>query len=212
MDNLRLPLACGCFLSVVQTTDQAALVAYLQEPQIHQQTLRLPYPYTEHDAEAWIHFVLENTGKPAVTVLAIRRPDGPLIGVIGVERGQGASRSTGEIGYWLARPFWGQGIMTQALGAFTKFAFRDLGFLRLEATMFPGNDGSARVLEKAGFQREGYLAAKYFRRGQIIDCIMYGLVNVDAWRAHLGRLAHAAKTAPPSPGSNPRSPGLNGQT
>ncbi len=102
--------------------------------------------------------------------------------------------------------------MTQALGAFTKFAFRDLGFLRLEATMFPGNDGSARVLEKAGFQREGYLAAKYFRRGQIIDCIMYGLVDVEAWRAHLGHLAHASKAMPPNPDLNPRPTGLNGQT
>ncbi len=185
MNDARLPLSCGCFLSPVQITDQAALVAHLQEPQIHRQTLRLPFPYTEQDAERWLKFMISQTDKPAITVMAIRNHDAQLIGVIGVERGTGAALCTGEIGYWLAKPFWNQGISTRALGSFVQFAFERLGYLRLEATVFPGNEASFRVLEKTGFQREGFLRARYFRRDEVIDCFMYSRVDVTAWRTFL---------------------------
>ena len=89
----------------------------------------------------------------------IRNGDKELIGAIGLkpEAGPGAHRA--EIGYWLARPWWGQGVTTEAVRALTRYAFEELGLRRLVAQVYPWNQASIRVLEKCGFRREGYLRA-----------------------------------------------------
>jgi ribosomal-protein-alanine N-acetyltransferase len=61
------------------------------------------------------------------------------------------------IGYELARPFWRQGIMTEALSAIINLGFKDLGLNRIEAVVMPGNSASIKLLEKLGFRNEGLL-------------------------------------------------------
>ena len=67
-----------------------------------------------------------------------------------------------EIGYELAPEWWGQGVMTEALGAMLGFGFTHMGLHSVEAQIHPDNHGSRRVLEKLGFVQEGYFHENYY--------------------------------------------------
>lgn len=82
----------------------------------------------------------------------------------------------GTVGYWIAQPEWGQGFATQAVLAVSRFAFEDLQLARLEAHCLPDNPASAKVLEKAGFQREGLLSSCLEINGVRRDHLVYGQV------------------------------------
>ena len=60
-----------------------------------------------------------------------------------------------EVGYWIARPYWGKGICTEALGLVMDHCFGEKGFSTLWGTYFPSNPASGRVMEKCGFTDTG---------------------------------------------------------
>ena len=170
----------GFRLSGVRPDDGAALVEHFAAREIYDRTLNIPYPYTEADAEQWLARRAESTRSQGREVsFAIRRADGQLIGAVGADSLQVGASHRAEIGYWLARPYWGRGIMTDAVGAYVRYAFGELGLLRLTAHVFAFNVGSARVLEKNGFLREGRLR-KHFRKGDVLhDAFCFGLLRED---------------------------------
>ncbi|GHD06002.1 GNAT family N-acetyltransferase [Tianweitania populi] len=87
---------------------------------------------------------------------------------------------TCQIGYWMGENYSGRGYMLDALNLVIPFAFRELRLHRIEAACIPSNARSVRVLEKAGFTREG-LARSYLRiNGAWQDHLLYGLVCDDA--------------------------------
>lgn len=114
-------------------------------------TARLPYPYRRIDAEDFI----ARTARPAAngdqTLVIDHRDEGP-IGSIGLFTSQ-----TGhpEIGYWIGKPFWGQGLATEALSGFQTWAHVARGRRYLTAGHFADNGASAQVLIKAGFLYTG---------------------------------------------------------
>lgn len=85
-----------------------------------------------------------------------------------------------SIGYELARAYWRRGIMTEALHAIIGFGFRQVGLNRIQAVMMPGNEGSAKLLEKLGFRREGFLREyeNWGNKGHV-DLLMYSLLARD---------------------------------
>jgi [ribosomal protein S5]-alanine N-acetyltransferase len=89
------------------------------------------------------------------------------------------NRSKAEIGYWLAEPHWGKGLMPEALQAVVAFAVGPLGLHRIYAATSTGNPASQRVLEKAGFTKEGTLRKHCLLHGQWVDSVMYGRLNTD---------------------------------
>lgn len=66
-----------------------------------------------------------------------------------------------RLGYTIARPFWGKGYATEAVVNVTGYLFGVLGLHRVVADCSPANIGSVRVLEKAGFRREGHFVESY---------------------------------------------------
>jgi ribosomal-protein-alanine N-acetyltransferase len=92
----------------------------------------------------------------------------------------GVARS-GHIGYWIGERFAGQGYMSEALGLLSAYAFDRLTLHRIEAACIPSNARSIRVLEKAGFQREGLLRSYLKINGIWQDHFLYALI-VDDWR------------------------------
>ncbi|GKE91689.1 acyl-CoA N-acyltransferases superfamily protein [Tanacetum coccineum] len=85
-----------------------------------------------------------------------------------------------EIGYSLARRYWGQGIMTQALKMSVKMVLKDFPeIVRLEAFADVENIASQRVLEKAGFKKEGLLRKNSFINGSFVDEFIYSFLNPD---------------------------------
>jgi ribosomal-protein-alanine N-acetyltransferase len=132
-----------------------------------------PFPYTLSDAEAFLSAVFRHDPR---TAFALATADG-AIGGIGLDFGRDVHRFTAELGYWLAEPYWGRGVMTGAVQRFTAWAFAHFEVHRIYATVFDGNEASVRVLEKAGFQREGHLRASVFKNGRILDQVLYARIK-----------------------------------
>jgi RimJ/RimL family protein N-acetyltransferase len=101
---------------------------------------------------------------------------GELIGNVGLHHFFGASRRC-EIGYALGSGHWGQGYATEALRVAIRHGFDALDLNRIEADIDPRNIGSARVLEKLGFRKEGFMPERWFVFGEFADTVNYGLLK-----------------------------------
>jgi len=132
-----------------------------------------PHPYSLQDAQSFISHAIEAN---PVTVFAIANQS-EAIGSIGLMRGKDVHRFTAEIGYWLAEPFWGKGIMTQAVKTLTAYGIHDFGLHRIFAEPYVTNSASARVLEKSGFTCEGILRSNVFKDGKVLDQFLYSYVS-----------------------------------
>ena len=134
-------------------------------------THRFPAPYTNEDARDW---VAHATRPGPVDHFAIEA-GGEYAGGIGIIPLEGEHAGTALFGYWLGRSFWSRGVATDAARVMAHHALTDRRFRRLEASVFAPNIGSMRVLEKAGFVREGVLRLAYVERdGNAVDAVMYG--------------------------------------
>jgi RimJ/RimL family protein N-acetyltransferase len=127
--------------------DAPALATAIADLAIVRNLATAPWPYRMRDAEAY----LASPRDPILPSLLIfeRTAKAPqLVGSCGFGR-----RPSGavELGYWIARPFWGRGFATEACSALIEIA-RTLGLASLEASHFIDNPASARVLEKLGFE------------------------------------------------------------
>lgn len=162
-----------------EPTDAAALAALLSDRRV-QDRLRdgLPYPYTEEDGRAYIAAMLaaekDDTFAFAVTV------EGRVVGNVGAFRQGNIHRCTAELGYYLAREYWGRGIMTEAVRQLCAYVFAETDILRIFAEPFADNIGSCRVLEKAGFSYEGTLRGSAVKNGRVLDMRMYARLKGDA--------------------------------
>ncbi|MDE2029746.1 MAG: GNAT family N-acetyltransferase [Alphaproteobacteria bacterium] len=85
-----------------------------------------------------------------------------------------AAAQKGTIGYWLGKPYTGQGYMTEAVGMVCDFAFDILRLQRVEASCMPSNEASKTVLRRAGFEEEGFAKAYLQINGQREDHILWG--------------------------------------
>jgi ribosomal-protein-alanine N-acetyltransferase len=74
------------------------------------------------------------------------------------------------MGYWLGEPYWGKGLMTEAVAKFTEYAFKSFQLMRIYAEPYASNPNSCRVLEKAGFVLEGRLRSSVLKDGLILVC------------------------------------------
>lgn len=87
---------------------------------------------------------------------------------------------TATLAYWLAPEYWGHGYATDAVGALLDHGFGDRRLHKVRAEVIESNDGSRRVLERLGFEREGTLRGEKFVDGEHVDVFRYGLL-ADEW-------------------------------
>ncbi|HXM34111.1 MAG TPA: GNAT family N-acetyltransferase [Pyrinomonadaceae bacterium] len=180
MTQLEIKVREGVHLSGIRLTDKPALLEHLHSKAIYNTTLNIPHPYTEADADWWIQKRIEHAKELGIEVsFAIRDAQDKLIGVVSADSLELGTTHRAEIGYWLALDYWGQGIMTDAVTAFVRYAFDELQLLRLTAHVFEFNVGSARVLEKNGFKLEGRLRKHIRKDGELLDGRLYGLLKED---------------------------------
>src|ERR1043166_5166836 len=164
-------------LSPFRPRDKAALIEHLNDRDIYERTLRIPFPYTAADADAWLALVERTTAQQGCPVRwAIRTADEAWIGSFGFQELEVGKSHRAEIGYALAKPFWGRGIMTEVVGRMCRHAFDELCLVKLTASVVSDNTASARVLEKNGFQEEGLLRKHYLKDGKPIDARVFGLL------------------------------------
>ncbi len=169
----------ACVLRPWEEADAPAIVPHADDPSVASR-LRdgFPHPYTLADARA---FIARARAIDPPTIFTIE-VEGAAAGGIGFHPGTDVERFSAEVGYWLGRRYWGRGIATQALCALADHAFAAHGFLRLWAVPFADNPASARVLEKAGFVREGTLRRSAVKAGHVLDQWLYARTDQDSGR------------------------------
>ena len=175
---MRFDLHDGFFLSAVQQGDQAAYLEHFKDKETTDRLLKVPFPYRQEDADYWVHFCLDSASRHLRPHhFALRRGDGFLIGGIGLQLNSVTSLHRAELGFWLAKDYRNRGLTTAAVRGVVRSGFQDFGLNRVEATAATHNLASQRVLEKAGFSREGLLTAYQIKEDVLIDVYMFAIIN-----------------------------------
>jgi ribosomal-protein-alanine N-acetyltransferase len=115
----------------------------------------------------------------AYSFFIFRKIDGALAGGVTLSNVRRGVAQAGSIGYWMGEPYARDGLMTMALRALVPFCFTNLRLHRLEAACIPTNLASIRLLEKSGFQREGYARQYLCINGMWQDHLLYARIKDD---------------------------------
>ena len=129
--------------------------------------------YTDRELAAQF---LRDVAEKQPWFMAIIYEDQP-VGAITLDRGAGRAVIRAELGYVVAKKYWGKGIATQAVKLALQRGFTDLNLERIEALVAPENEASIRVLEKSGMEREAFLKKYVIHRGRLRDRFIYGLTK-----------------------------------
>ncbi|XUU59580.1 GNAT family N-acetyltransferase [Erythrobacter sp. HA6-11] len=152
--------------------DAEAIFAGIGEREVVCNLARAPWPYTLKDAREFL-------SRPAPDslprfVITIPGEDGSeLVGMVGLNCQDDGEEDVVELGYWIARSHWGQGIATEAVRGVLEVA-RTLGIKRIEAGHFTDNPASGRVMRKVGFRPTGERRAQFsLARGGEVSSLRY---------------------------------------
>ena len=130
--------------------DIAPMSVLLNDLDVARMLARVPHPYHVTDGETFLaHVAASDPTEQRLFVL--ETPVDGLVGVVGLDLIEGRT----ELGYWLGKPFWGRGYMTEAVGAVLKWVGEEWGRRFLVSRHFADNPASGRVLTKTGFLYTG---------------------------------------------------------
>jgi ribosomal-protein-alanine N-acetyltransferase len=115
----------------------------------------------------------------AYSLLLFRESDDVLIGGLTIGQIRRGVAQAATLGYWMGAPYAGRGYMSNAVRSAIGFAFATLRLHRIEAACLPTNQASIRLLEGAGFSREGFARAYLRINGSWQDHVLYGLLESD---------------------------------
>jgi RimJ/RimL family protein N-acetyltransferase len=156
--------------------DAPALATAIADEAIVRNLSAVPWPYGMRDAEAFLASPRDPV-LPFFLILERTESEPRVIGACGLGRRPSGSV---EMGYWIARPYWGRGFATEACKALIEIA-RTLGFPSLEGSHFVDNPASARVLEKLGFEPLAIVAPRMScARGEEVPARLMRLELRDA--------------------------------
>ncbi len=158
--------------------DLDALLRHANNPKIAANLRdQFPHPYTRRDAIDYLNYVRT---VEVETSFAIEH-GGEAIGGIGFKLGLDIARLSAEMGYWLSEAYWGRGLTSRAVSATVRLGLRELQADRIFAMAFSHNVASMRVLEKAGFEREGLMRRSAIKNGVVLDQVLYAKVRLSSF-------------------------------
>lgn len=153
-------------------SDLDSLVKYANNWNIAKNmTDKFPFPYSKSDGQAFIELATQDD---PIHIFAIDI-EGLAVGGIGIHPQDDIHRKNAELGYWLAEPFWGQGIISHAIHQAVNFAFTTYDIDRVFARPFGTNVASQKVLEKNGFLLEGRFEKVLFKNNDYLDELIYAV-------------------------------------
>ena len=183
-ENGRVDGEPGSTLTVDELTlrpwrpsDAPDVLAVCQDPDIAR-WVTIPQPFTAADADAFIETALrmwrDGTGAPFAIVAA---DTGRLLGAV-TRFGPDGHQAT--FGLWLAPDARGRGVGARSLRCVADWTFATTAAIRLDAFIMVGNEASHRMVERAGFQREGIARAwDLHHDGVPVDCVVYSRIRGD---------------------------------
>lgn len=156
-----------------------AFESYMSDPEVGPRAGWLPHRSPEESRE-----YLNDVVRPGVEMCLVYKPTGKIIGAIGLhpDKLRNAERvNSREIGYVLAKPYWGMGLMPEAVRGVLDYAFGTLGLDMVMVRHAKDNEGSRRVCEKCGFVREGILrqADYFYPEEKVEDQWLYSMTRVE---------------------------------
>jgi RimJ/RimL family protein N-acetyltransferase len=154
--------------------DLDALLRHANNPKIAANLRdQFPHPYTRRDGIDYLNYV---RSCEVETSFALEY-EGEAVGGVGFKLGLDIARLSAEMGYWLSEMYWGRGLTTRAVTAASDWAFDHYKLTRIYAMAFAHNVASMRVLEKAGFEREGLMRRSAIKNGVMLDQVLYAKVR-----------------------------------
>ena len=173
-------------LRPLAAADAPRLVELANDWEVVKYTANIPHPYELKDAHDFIAAQDARRQNGQGIALGLERSvDGALIGCIGFGLDHGPEP---ELGYWLGRAFWGQGLATEALRRLLRHLFIDLGYDRVWAGIHPDNKASGRVLEKAGLIGDGqHRCATPARTDDAVQAPKFVLTAAQWFQNHAAR-------------------------
>ena len=168
-------LECGpCRLRPWHGDDLESLLRHADNPNVSRGLRdRFPCPYTREAGEGF----LDDVRKPHADWRFAIEVDGAAVGGCGIHPGEDVHRVSAEVGYWLGEAYWGRGIVPAALRTLVPAAMDHFSLHRVAAGVYSDNPRSMRVLEKAGFEREGVQRAAVIKRGALLDLVVFSRVR-----------------------------------
>ena len=161
-------------------TDYKKVYEICSDYELVKTTLNIPYPYTEQFAKDFIDCCKQSLKEKKIYELAVcfKDNENTVVGCIKLcpERAKRA-----EIGYWIDRKFWGQGIATEAAKAIINFGFENLKLNSIYARHFDMNPASGKVMKKCGMKYVGIMRQHESRFDKFYDVIYYDIL-ADDWK------------------------------
>jgi len=180
-------------LRPLRAEDAAELHRLVNDWEVAKTLARVPFPYPRDLARDWIASTTGRIAEGEAWHLAIaRRTDDVLVGCVGLTREPG--ERSAELGYWVGRRHWGQGIAPEAAGRLTHWALANLDIDRITASALTDNARSAAVLLRLGFRETGSGAQDFLSRGGAMPVRLF-----EAGRSDLPTTPSAATAAPALP-------------
>ena len=161
-------------LRTIETEDVDFFHEMLNDPDVRR-GIAVVDPVTRTNEREWA----EARGEGDDVNFAIYYDDEP-VGTIGLKPPNAVTGSA-EVGYIVAPTHWGNGFATDALQTLCRYAFDERGLNKVYASVYETNPASTRVVENAGFTREGVHREEGFVDGKHVDVFRYGLL-ADEWR------------------------------
>ena len=156
--------------------DVDAVAAACQDPEIQRWT-QVPVPYAPEHAQGFVQDIAPSAWADGGALFAVEPAGGgALIASIGMFPPRDGFA---EAGYWTTAGSRGRGFTAEALTVLTGWAFREAGLHRMELHVDPGNAGSRRVAERAGFREEGLIRQRFLHRGRPADVVLYARLASD---------------------------------
>ena len=153
-------------------TDAENLVLYANNENIARfMTNQFPHPFTAEHAIAFINNSIQHQ-PTKIFAIAVNNQ---AIGGIGIHPQTDIYCNNAELGYWLAQPFWGQGIATNAIKQMVDYGFKTFNINRIYARPYGNNMASQKVLQKAGFILEATLQKTIFKNNELLDELIYAV-------------------------------------
>ena len=158
--------------------DAPELQRLIGERDVAATLMSVPHPYPDGAAEEWINKQPERAEKGEFQFAITHRAEGYLIGGIGfhaIER----EAERAEIGYWIAKQYWGLGYGTEAARHVVKFGFYIMKLNRIHAAHFSNNPASGRIMRKIGMKYEGCRRQHVRKWGTLLDWECYGILRSE---------------------------------
>ncbi len=158
--------------------DVPRLISLAGDYEVARNTLNIPHPYTQADAQHWLRLTQQGYAQHTAYAFELElRATGEFIGGMGLTLEARFDRA--EVGYWLGQLYWGLGLATEALAAVLRFGFEELNLNKIYATHIAENPASGRVMLKNGMVKEGELVQHTKRDGRYHDLWQYRLTRQE---------------------------------